>query len=554
MDSNIWKYIESMCKSSGYWIAYEGKDKDDIKSLPGKIVVGYAGAYKDNGEALVDAATKYIKRIFIDRTSYVKDGLQRVNDVADNDTVIKYWVEAAIGFAQAMDSAETILSERKKYHLELPAADYILKVRCAEKAAALYGDPIPAPILDRMTAELSAIRVNKHATHYLIASELVKYSAEKGYPVSTRGMLSSSLVSFLSGISEVNPLSAHYSCPKCHHFEFAEDENCGLDLPDRSCPECGSAMTGDGVDIYPEVNMGLNLDREPDIILNFAPEIRHEIIEYIRAEFSKEQVFRAGVKVDRPDGTIRKNVHPGGIFIVPSNADISSITALREHEPDDEFMLDDGLLITEEDYHNIDDKLKKYDILTQSELGMLHDLEHETGFRYKDIRFNDESVLAAFSDMDNSYMQQFGDVYRQAVKVVKPHCFSDLARIEGLMHGAGTWTENGEVLIKEGIALADIISCRDDVMQYLMSKGISKADSYTSMQRVRGGKGLTQELAEQIRATGIPEWYIESCNKIQYVYPWAQCVEYTRVNWMLAYYWVHYPEDYQKIYEKHFTV
>mgnify|MGYP006923734424 CR=1 FL=1 len=133
MASNIWKYIESMCKSSGYWIAYEGKDKDDIKTLPGKIVVGYAGAYKDNGEALVDAATKYIKRIFIDRTSYVKDGFPRVNDVADNDTVIKYWVEAAISFALAMDLAETKLSERGKYHLELPAADYVLNIRCANK-------------------------------------------------------------------------------------------------------------------------------------------------------------------------------------------------------------------------------------------------------------------------------------------------------------------------------------------------------------------------------------------------------------------------------------
>ena len=315
MTSNIWKYIESMCKSSGYWIAYEGKEKDDIESCPGKIVVGYAGAYKDNGEALVDAATKYIKRIFIDRTSYVKDGFQRVNDVADNDTVIKYWVEAALGFALAMDSAETRLSERRKYHLELPAADYVLKIRCANKAAALYGDPIPLPVLDRMTAELSAIRVNKHATHYLIASELTKYSTEKGYPVSTRGMLPSSLVSFLSGISNVNPLSAHYSCPQCHHFEMIVNDGnnywlCGHDLPDKACQECGALMRADGADIRPEINMGLDFDKEPDITLNFAPEIYREIIEHIKAEFSKNQIFRAGVKVVLPDGTIRKNIHP----------------------------------------------------------------------------------------------------------------------------------------------------------------------------------------------------------------------------------------------------
>lgn len=456
-----------------------------------------------------------------------------------------------------MDSMETKLSERKKYHFEMPAADYILKIRCANKAAALYGDPIPLPILDRMTVEVSAIRVNKHATHYLIASELAKYSTEKGYLVSTRGMLPSSLVSFLSGISNVNPLPAHYSCPQCHHFEMIENDGnnhriCGHDLPDKACPECGTLMQADGADIRSEINMGLDFDKEPDITLNFAPHIYREIIEHIKAEFSRNQIFRAGVKVVLPDGTIRKNIHPGGIYIVPGSVDVSDITALREHEPEDEINLDDGLLITEEHYNNIDDKLKKYDILTLPELGMLHDLEENTGFKLSYIRFTDASVLEAFRDVDNYYMKRFGELYRQVVQKVEPQSFSDPARIDGLIHGVGTWADNGEQLINNGIGIRDIISSRDDVMQYLMSKGISRSVSYRAMHHVRGGKGLTQEMTEQMKSAGIPDWYIESCNKIQYAYPWGQCVEYTIINWRLAYYWLHYPKIYRKTYEKQF--
>lgn len=226
---------------------------------------------------------------------------------------------------------------------------------------------------------------------------------------------------------------------------------------------------------------------------------------------------------------------------------------MREHEPEDEFDPDDGMLITEEDYHSIDNKLKKYDILTLPELGMLHDLEEETGFKLSDIRFNDALVLEAFRDVDNYYMKRFGELYRQVVQQVEPQSFSDLARIDGLIHGVGTWADNGEELINKGIDIKDIISCRDDVMQYLMSKGVSREVSYKAMLRVRGGKGLTQEMTEQMKAAGIPDWYIESCNKIQYVYPWAQCLEYAIINWRLAYYWLHYPEVYRKAYEKHFT-
>lgn len=443
-------------------------------------------------------------------------------------------------------TGETKLLNRQKYRIELPGADNALEACCVKAAAALYGNPVPSPVLDRMTAELNAIQANQYASHYLIASELAQYSVAKGYPVTNRGMLPSSLVTYLSGISDVNPLPAHYRCPKCHCAEFIKKEDhyrlCGYDLPDRQCPHCGALMIADGADILSEVNMGLELGREPDITLNFAPEIRFEIIAFIKERLSKEQVFRAGVCVETSDGSIRKSVHPGGIYIVPADVDISEITALRECEPDDEFQLK----ISEADYNTIDDKLKKYDILTQQELGMLHDLELKTGYAHRDISLNDRSVLQVFSDDANSFMTQFPEIFRKVIRMSDPQCFSDLARVEGLLYGAGTWTDNGESLLETGISIKDIISCRDDVFQFLMHKGIRKEESYRAMRRIRAGKGLTQDLILLMESVGIPEWYMDSCNKIQYLYPWSQCVEYTTVKWKLAYYWLHYLDAYGK--------
>ena len=438
------------------------------------------------------------------------------------------------------------INEKQRYKIELPDADDTLKSMCVKKTVDLYGNPIPFPILDRLTAELDAIRINGYAGHYLIASELVKYSLEKGYPVSNRGMLPSSLVTFLSGISEVNPLPAHYRCPDCHHFEPVENRNCGLDLPDKICPVCGSVMMGGGVGIHSEINMGLSLEREPDIFLNFAPGIYREILEYIKARFSDDRVIRAGIKVEESDGSIRKSVHPGGIYIVPGDTDLSDVTQLRENEPADEFTSNDGLLVTEEDYHTVDDKLKRYNILMQPELDLLHDLESETGVRREDIRFNDESVPEAFFDTDGYFMKRFGVLFRQAIGKIRSRSFSGLARVVGILQGAGTWTGNGEELIKEGIALEDLISCRDDVMEFLMSKGFSKKDSYTAMQQVRGGKGLPQELIGKMKAAGIPAWYIESCSRIQYAYPRAQIIEYTIIIWRQAYYRMHFPKIYKR--------
>ena len=364
--------------------------------------------------------------------------------------------------------------------------------------------------------------------------------------VTNRGALPSSLIAYLCGISEVNPLPAHYRCPSCHHIEIAPKGKkyrvCGSDLIERVCPKCGSKMIADGFDILPEVCMGLYFELEPDFIMNFAPSQQKDVLEFIRQRVKDEQFIRAGVKAELEDGTVRRGVHPGGIYIIPKNADISDLTTLREPDRDDELQLN----ITEEDYHKLDYKLKKMDFLPHQQLGLLHDLEAKSGFDHHNIRLDDVEVLRVFLDVENSFMQQFSDLYRSIIQKAKPMCFSDLARVDGLAHGAGTWTENGSELMGNGKTVRDIISCRDDIMQYLMSAGVSKETSYKAMKKVKSGHTLTAHRVEEMRSAGVPDWFLDSCNKIQYAYPWAQCVEYTLVNWKLAYYWLHYPDVYKE--------
>ena len=442
--------------------------------------------------------------------------------------------------------------KKQKYRIILASASTDLRNRCEKAATELYGDPVPTPVADRMNTELTAIIENGYSSHYLIAADLVNYSKDQGYPVTNRGMLASSFVAFLCGITEVNALPGHYRCSHCHHLEFINQKNgsyrrFGYDFPDKICPKCGAVMKADGADILPEVNMGLQMDREPDIILNFAPAVHQEIIDYIKTRFKKEQLFRAGVSVERTDGSTLKGVHPGGIFIVPGEVDISGITSLRSPEADenDEF----NLPISEKSYHEIDDVFKKYDILKQPQMELLYKLEQATGFRYSDIRMNDKTILQAFEDKDSCFMKQIASrLERNVIQMVRPKGLADLARIKGLVNGSGTWYGNAEKLLYEdNVSLNNIVASRDDIFQYLMFKGLSKELSYNAMQWVRKGKELPLDLVIPIIEAGIPAWFIDSCDKIQYLYPWSQCVEYAMVTWKLGFYWVHYRDIYKGV-------
>ena len=210
-----------------------------------------------------------------------------------------------------------------------------------------------------------------------------------------------------------------------------------------------------------------------------------------------------------------------------------------------------NLCISEEDYHRLDEHFKSYGVLTQPELGMLYNLEHDTGFKYSDISLNDNDVIRAFTDMPNLFMEKFSELYRNAVSILEPKCFSDIVKIEGLVHCSGNWKANVCEVIR-GYSIDDIISSRDDILQYLLSKDISKSEAYLIMSYISKGKGLTDDTIDIMKQAGVTRDYIERCKYIQYLYPLSQLIDYTLVNWRLAYYFLNYPDAYKRTYIRHF--
>lgn len=438
-----------------------------------------------------------------------------------------------------------------KYRVAIPNADEILRERCIKRAQEVYGTSIPEMVRERLDLELSAIAEYGHASQYLIGAMIADESLKKGVPTTTRGMIGSAIVSYLCGISEVNPLPAHRYCPKCHYFEAVATENGAMsyDLADKACPCCGEVLISDGADIYPEILMGIRLDREPDIIFNVPAEARQELVDYIRETFGEDNVFRAGVKVEREDGSIKRNVHPGGIFIIPDGVDIAKLTSLREEIGKDGI----NLRVTEEDYHKLNDSFKKYDLLALQELSLLRRLESANGLASDQINTNNKELVDIFMVEGLSFLPKSpyyaGSecIMQKAIKTVQPKCFSDLVRITAMMHGVSVWDNNGEILIREGKALYELISCRDDIIHYLISIGLDRQSSFNIMNRVRKGKGLTDEIERDMRSSGVPDWYIESCNKIKYLFPRAHAVEYMLLYWKLAHYKRYFPEEYKAI-------
>lgn len=444
--------------------------------------------------------------------------------------------------------------EKSKYRVSIPDADEKLRKICMDATAAKYGKPVPDVVRDRLEKELAAIKTNGYAIHYLIGAMIAEQSAAEGYPISTRGMLGSALVSYLCDLTAVNPLPNHFRCPECGHFEMAGEGSgdfkvMGYDLEDKTCPDCGAVMLAEGANIEPEVLMGMQLDREPDIVLNVAPEIRSKMAEYLKSVFGDDCVFRAGVKVAREDGNVRKSVHPGGIFIVPKGVDINDVTEIRAEMLDDDFRLP----VTERDYREIDDVLKKYDLLVLKELSMLARLEKDTGFAAKEIRTNDDEVLDLICREGFSFLPEHIGEWKETrnredevISALQPKSFSELVRISAFMHGTEVWEDNAEILIRDGKALKDCISTRDDVMQELMAAGMDRKQAYVIMNRVLSGKSLTGEMEQAMTSAGIPDWYIESCNKIGYLFPKSHMTEYTLLYWKLAYYKLHFLDEYEK--------
>lgn len=481
----------------------------------------------------------------------------------------------------------------------IPDSDKTLTEICYSKAHELYGEKLPPIVKERLEKELNSIISNGFAVMYIIAQKLVWKSVEDGYLVGSRGSVGSSLVAFMAGITEVNSLSAHYRCPKCRYYDFDSPEvkafsgNAGCDMPDKDCPVCGTLLIKDGFDIPFETFLGFKGDKEPDIDLNFSGEYQSKAHKYTEVIFGAGQTYRAGTIATLADKTafgyvkryyeergsskrtceinrivggctgIRRSTgqHPGGIIVLPVGEDINSFTPVQ-HPAND---MSTDIVTTHFDYHSIDHNLLKLDILGHDDPTMIRMLQDLTGIDPTKIPLDDKGVMSLFQNtsalgitpdqidgcpLGSLGVPEFGtDFVIQMLLDTKPQSLSDLIRISGLGHGTDVWLGNAQTLIAEGKAnISGCICCRDDIMIYLIHKGVDSALSFTIMESVRKGKGLKPEWEKEMTAHDVPDWYIWSCKKIKYMFPKAHAAAYVMMAWRIAYCKINYPLAYYASY------
>jgi len=505
------------------------------------------------------------------------------------DAVVRYPNEIA-------DMCEEIeLLPKKLFPPSIDNSAEDLKRLVYDRMRSLYGENPPEIVTKRIDTELNDILARKYDVIYMSAQKLVANSLEAGYLVGSRGSVGSSIVAYMSGITEVNSLPAHYRCPNCRHsdFESGKEYGCGADMPDKNCPECGALYEKDGFDIPFETFLGFGGAKVPDIDLNFSGEYQAKAHKYTEELFGSDHVFRAGtigtlasktaygyVKkyLEERSMTVTKaeenrltqgcvgvkrttGQHPGGLVIIPQDMDVTDFCPVQRPADSE----DTDIITTHFEYHAMEDNLLKLDELGHDDPTMIRMLEDLTGVDAKKIRLDDPETMLIFKSPsplglsdDDPVIGKTGSIgipefstgfTRQMLVDVQPEAFDTLVRLSGFSHGTDVWLGNAKDLILNKTATIDkTIGCRDDIMLYLVSMGMDEMKAFKIMESVRKGKGLTDEWEQEMLKLGVPEWYIGSCKKIKYLFPKAHAVAYVMMAFRIAWFKVHRPIAYYSAY------